>query len=130
MQMSLVNHFDKQYSLLGLLGYTAKQKANKNIVRNDDQGGTSEFNIQKLLALKSIDYNMSLHTKQIQSSSYVKIDDNLLNFAFERLSKDKAQQLSDEKIQRLSKELNRVHLKFLSQDQVLQRRDIQIQQRR
>ena len=31
-----------------------------------------------------INYNQSLHTKQIQYSDYLKIDDNLLNFDLNR----------------------------------------------
>jgi hypothetical protein len=66
-----------------------------------------------------IDYNESLHTKQMQNSKYVKIDDNLLNFYLDsnkRTDASKATALKDSDIKTLRNELNKVHIKYLNED--------------
>lgn len=63
-----------------------------------------------------INITESLHTKVIQRSQYVKIDDNLLNFDFDQFLGFKKNRVTDEYIMKMKEELNRVHLKFVSQD--------------
>lgn len=53
-----------------MLGMNKKKKEKVKL----DQG--QEFNVNNLLYPKRIDPDKSLHTKQIQSSSYAKIDEN------------------------------------------------------
>jgi hypothetical protein len=67
-----------------------------------------------------INYKDSLHTKQIQRSKYLKIDDNLLKFDLQRkfgFEESKSKPLTDEKIERMLGELHRVHVKYISKGQ-------------
>lgn len=71
---------------------------------------------QKNPSIKQIlDYDVSLHTRSLQRSNYIRIDDNPTNFDFKKnmfsLINDDTQ-LSDEKIMALKEELNRIHIKF------------------
>ena len=73
-----------------------------------------------------------MHTKQIQNSNYLKIDDNLLNFDLNRkfgMSNSSKKPLSDEKILILKNELHRVHLKFMNDKMVKVRRNFIIQKK-
>ena len=70
-----------------------------------------------------INYNESLHTKQLQHSRYVKIDDNLLNFYLDNSKRPDGSSLkklheSDFKAFNQKGELNKVHIKYLNEDQV------------
>ena len=57
MQFSLVNHYDKKYSLLGLMGMN--QKKNEKVKLDS----TNEFNVLNMLYPNRIDPDVSLHTK-------------------------------------------------------------------
>lgn len=61
-----------------------------------------------------INVEESLHTKVIQRSQYVKIDDNLLNFDFDKFLGFKKNSVTDEYILKMKEELNRVHLKYVN----------------
>lgn len=63
-----------------------------------------------------IDYTMSLHTKSLQSSNYIKINDNLLGFKMDRYEQSKKPALSDYEVKALKDELNKIHIKYLSKE--------------
>ena len=65
---------------------------------------------------EDIDYSDSIHTKQLQRSQYVKIDDNLLNFKFDahEAVNQQTKQLSDDQVAKMNDEITKVHLKYLS----------------
>jgi len=74
--MSLIKGFDKKYSLPGLLGFQKENKRTKEtLIIHAEKNPIANIK-------HDIDYNISLHTKQIQRSEFVKIDDNILNFQF------------------------------------------------
>jgi hypothetical protein len=129
--MAIIKQLDQNYTTPVLLGLKrANMQGNKGINKNDlviraDKGPTTSMSNQ-------INYNQSLHTKQIQYSNYVKIDDNLLNFDLNRrfgMSSSNSKPLSDDKILILKNELHRVHLKFLNKKMVMQRRNFIIQKK-
>ena len=57
MQLSLINHYDKQYSIKGLLGLNKKKDTKPGELQNN------QFNIKRLLALNNIDPDLSLHSR-------------------------------------------------------------------
>ena len=109
--MSLIHKFDKEYSLLGLLGF-----------KSDNGKGADKRNKLTIKAEKNpfgnleneIDYMQSLHTMLIQRSRFVKLDDNLLNIDFESHFNFSNKKLDDDRIKEMRDELNRVHLKYIS----------------
>ena len=62
---------------MGLLGFQKKGNKTKDIQAVGCEQET-------VTTGKYIDYEESLHAMQLQRSKYVKIDDNLLRFSFER----------------------------------------------
>jgi hypothetical protein len=60
---------------MGLFGLAKKGKKNPML--------SSQRNPLPIVGIP-IDYKNSLHTNQIQRSKYIKLDDNLLNFNFDR----------------------------------------------
>lgn len=114
LRMSLIQEFDKQYSLQVFLGFNKNQRERLAIES------------QKNPSVKTnIDYNISLHARTRQRSNYVRVDDNPINFNFQKnifsaLYDD--EQLSDEKIMQMKEELNRIHIKFSGEDHAHKRR--------
>ena len=122
--MSLIRQFDKKYSFAGLLGFE----------NEDDPRGkkrekpTIQTNSNPMAFIKNnhIDYHNSIHTSQRQRSEYVKIDDNLLNFDFDKclgvgMNSD-LKPLSDSEIEERKEDLNRMQVKFISSKQVEDRK--------
>ena len=73
------------------------------------------------LTPNDIDYTKSLHTTMLQRSEYMKLDDNLLNFDFDRSIfpwMKKTKRLTDQDIINKREDLNKVHCKYLSSDSV------------
>ena len=93
MQQSLIKHLSDQYSLMGLFGAQKKEQKKKASISNS-------VNDIPLVGIR-IDYKNSLHTNQIQRSNYIKLDDNLLNFNFDRSKRKNNPQLSNEKHEKL-----------------------------
>ena len=116
--MHLVRQFDKQYSLKGLIGLGSKKEDQKE--KKNDLVVKCEINPLAGFEME-LDYNNSLHTQQLQMSQYVKIDDNILKFDFDRRANSK-NALTEDQIQKLQTELNRVHIKYLRYDQVHKKR--------
>lgn len=82
-----------------------------------------------LIRNSHIDCVKSLHCKQIQRSEYVKIDDNLIEFDFDRrfgikgTGNPNLKPLTDDEIRTRKDELNRVQIKYLSMNQVAERKN-------
>jgi hypothetical protein len=77
----------------------------------------------------AISYEDSLHTKHLQRSKYLKIDDNLLNIKAMnndalnggisgKSKKDLPEPLSDDRIRLMKNEIRRVQVKYLKQEEV------------
>jgi hypothetical protein len=109
--MSLIRQFDKKYSFAGLLGLekgdvtTSKKKKEKLTLKSNP-------NPMAFIKNNHIDYHNSIHTSQRQRSEYVKIDDNLLNFDFDKclgvgMNSD-LKPLSDSEIEARKEDLNRI----------------------
>ena len=70
----------------------------------------------------NISYTNSLHTKHLQRSKYLKIDDNLLNiramntnslYGTASSKKNFPDPLTDDQIRGLKQEIRRVHVKYM-----------------
>lgn len=69
--------------------------------------------------LNQINVEKSIHTKQLQFSDFVKLDDNVLNYSFRKhripfVNSSK----TDEELMDLKEDLNRVQVKYLKDDQI------------
>jgi hypothetical protein len=129
--MAVIKQLDQNYTTPVLLGLQKPGQPGKNGIKKNELIIKAEKGPGCSLK-NQINYHESLHTKQIQYSNYVKIDDNLLNFDLNRkfgLSGSAAKPLSDDLILTLKNELHRVHLKFLSEKMVRHRRNFLIQKK-
>ena len=100
----LVSHFENKNNIFG----SGDEDAS---VDDDDEGINRYF-------ANMIDVHDSLHTKAKQISDYVKIDDNILNIE----QGDAQEYLTEARLKKLKSELNQVHLKFVSEEQVKKNR--------
>ena len=123
--MSLVHHFDNQYSISGLLGFSTETKKSKQDLGGEIQ---SLFDYQRILFDNRIDIHDSMHTMKRQSSNFVKIEDNVLNFTFDRSKRSEMSSLGEAEIKLLGKELHRIHLKYLTEAEVQHRRKSKLSQ--
>lgn len=82
--------------------------------------------MDSILPKNRIEIKDSLHAKTRQSSSYVKIEDNVLNFNFDRSKRAGKRHLSEQDVQKLGTELNRINLSFLSLNDVEKRRKVHL----
>ena len=80
--------------------------------------------MDSVLPKNRIDLKDSLHATQRQSSQYVKIEDNIMNFNFDRIKNMSSSRtkLSDSDMKKLGKDMNRINLAFLSSAEVRLRR--------
>lgn len=80
-----------------------------------------------LIKNNHIDYYNSIHTQEIQRGDYLKINDNLIQFDFDKTfgisSNSKLKKLTDDEIKSRRQELNRTQVKYLSHAQVKERED-------
>jgi hypothetical protein len=120
MQTSLVHHYDRQYTLLSILGLAPSNKSGQP----EEEQENEQFNMDSVMPKNRIDINSSLSTFQRQSAHYVKIDDNVLNFHFDRAKRaaDGKRDLTAAEIGKLGSELNRIHVSYLASKDVECRR--------
>ena len=122
--MSLCLEFDKKYSLKVLLGLADDKSIAKQNEKKIKLSHSTGQNPIAIIKNNHIDIYESIHTNQVQRAEHIKIDDNLINFDFDRhlgISSNRKKQLTDEDIKLKKEELNRVHIKYLSSKQVHER---------
>lgn len=110
-QLSLISHYEDVYSVKGILGLNSKKQSKNVTIQKSEANPMTQ-------KPPNIDAYMNIHTPQIQRSHFVRVDDNILNFSFDRSS---TKRFKKQDFGELKAELNQTHLKYLSKQQVVKK---------